>query len=81
MMHTGRELLRLLKQNGFEVVSIRGSHYKLQHSDGREVTLPFCASQYPKDTYFNILKQAGLRPSDQGRRGKAGAVSAGSPDA
>ena len=38
MMHTGRELLRLLKQNGFEIGSVRGSHYKMRHPDGRRVT-------------------------------------------
>lgn len=74
MMHSGPELLRLLKQNGFAVVSIRGSHYKLRHPDGREVILPYCQSQFPKATYFNILKDAGLRPSDLRRREKAGAT-------
>lgn len=68
MMHSGPELLRMLKQNGFEVFSIRGSHYKLRHADGREVVLPYCQSQYPKATYFSILKNAGLRPSDLAQR-------------
>ena len=68
MMHTGRELLRLVKENGFSVVSARGSHYKMRHADGRWLTLPFCERQYPKGTYFNVLKLAGLRPSDARRR-------------
>lgn len=63
MMHTGRELLRLLKAHGFKVVSVAGSHYKLEHPDGRRVILPYCNSQYPKKTYHQILKDAGLRPS------------------
>lgn len=74
MMHSGRELLRLLKQNGFDIVSVRGSHYKMRHPDGREVIPPFCQSQYPKATYFNILKLAGLRPSNRSRQAKAGAA-------
>lgn len=59
-MKSGRELLRLLRSHGFEVKSIKGSHYKLVHRDGRMVTLPFCNSQYPKPTYHRILKSAGL---------------------
>lgn len=39
-MHSGPELLRFFKRHGFEVVSVRGSHYKVRHSDGREVILP-----------------------------------------
>lgn len=70
MMHTGRELLRLLRKNGFTVVSVRGSHFKMRHPDGRWLTFPFCERQYPKGTYFNILKLAGLRPSDVARREK-----------
>lgn len=74
MMHSGPELLRLLKRHGFEVVSVRGSHYKLRHPDGREVILPYCQRQYPKATYFSILKDAGLRTDDLRRREKAGAA-------
>jgi hypothetical protein len=36
---------------------------KLRHPDGRRVVVPFCNSQYPKRTDFDILKQAELRPS------------------
>jgi predicted RNA binding protein YcfA (HicA-like mRNA interferase family) len=68
MMHSGRELLRLLEDNGFNIVSIKGSHYKMRHKDGRWLTLPFCDRQYPKGTYFNILRLAGLRPSDKSRK-------------
>lgn len=60
-MRSGRELLRLLRRHGFEVVSVNGSHYKLAHADGRRVILPFCNSQYPKATYHSILKNAGLK--------------------
>lgn len=59
-MHSGPELLRLLKRHGFIVVSVNGSHYKLNHPNGRRVILPFCNSQYPKATYHKILKDAGL---------------------
>jgi predicted RNA binding protein YcfA (HicA-like mRNA interferase family) len=67
-MHTCREPLRLLNEHGLEVVSVRGSHYKMRHGDGRWLTFPFCERQYPKGAYFNILKLAGLRPVDIKRR-------------
>ena len=66
-MKSGKELLRLLKANGFEVASVTGSHYKLLDQAGHTVTVPYCNTQYPKKTYHDILKQAGLRhgPSKQ----------------
>ena len=56
-MHSGPELLRLLKGHGFEVVSISGSHYKLAHP--RRVVLPYCNSLYSKATHFLILNGRG----------------------
>lgn len=34
------ELIRILEQAGFVVVSIRGSHHKLRHPDGRMAIVP-----------------------------------------
>lgn len=65
MMHSGPELLRLLRRNGFEVVSAKGSHLKLKHPDGRRVILPYCNSQYPAKTYHAILRNSGLKPVKQ----------------
>lgn len=36
----GRQLIRLLKKFGFEVVRIKGSHHFLKHSDGRVTVVP-----------------------------------------
>jgi len=36
----GKELIRILKEHGFEVVRSRGSHFLLRHSDGRATTVP-----------------------------------------
>lgn len=65
MMHSGPELLRLLRRHGFLVVSAKGSHIKLRHPDGRRVILPYCNSQYPAKTYHRILRNAGLKPATQ----------------
>lgn len=60
-MRSGKELYRLLIKAGFVAKSIKGSHYKMVHSDGRMVMLPYCNTQYPKNTYYSILKTAGLK--------------------
>lgn len=37
---TGQELVRLLQEEGFQVVWVRGSHVRLRHPDGRVTTVP-----------------------------------------
>ena len=37
---TGRELIKILHNVGFSVVRIKGSHHRLEHSDGRKTTVP-----------------------------------------
>ena len=37
---TGREIIRTLRKEGFEVTRIRGSHHVLRHSDGRAAVVP-----------------------------------------
>lgn len=36
----GRELIRILKGHGFEIVRIRGSHHSMRHFDGRYTVIP-----------------------------------------
>jgi len=36
----GKELIRILKNFGFDVVRRRGSHFFLRHLDGRTTTVP-----------------------------------------
>ena len=37
---TGKELIKILRKHGFEVVRIRGSHHFLKHEDGRVTVVP-----------------------------------------
>lgn len=60
-MKSGKQLLRMIRAAGFELVSIKGSHYKLRHPDGRWGVLPFCNSQYPPKTFHQIVKKFGLK--------------------
>jgi predicted RNA binding protein YcfA (HicA-like mRNA interferase family) len=42
---TGRKLIAALKRAGFTVVRIKGSHYYLQHPDGRATVVPVHAGE------------------------------------
>ena len=42
---TGKELIRALKNAGFEVVRVQGSHHRLRHADGRVTTVPVHAGE------------------------------------
>ncbi len=37
---TGKEMIKALRKVGFDIVRIRGSHHRLEHSDGRKTTVP-----------------------------------------
>jgi predicted RNA binding protein YcfA (HicA-like mRNA interferase family) len=37
---SGKDVIRLLRQHGFEVFRVRGSHHFLKHSDGRITVVP-----------------------------------------
>ncbi len=37
---TGSEIIKVLEKLGFNVVRIKGSHYRLKHKDGRVTTVP-----------------------------------------
>lgn len=54
-----RKLLKLLKAQGFEEVSKRGSHLKLRKGE-RTVILPHPKNDLPLGTVRSIYEQAGL---------------------
>jgi len=37
---SGKELINILRSQGFIVVRINGSHHRLKHTDGRVTTVP-----------------------------------------
>ena len=37
---TGEELIKALTKAGFSVVRTKGSHHRMEHSDGRKTTVP-----------------------------------------
>mgnify|MGYP002734994977 CR=1 FL=1 len=59
---TPREMIRLLKKNGFKEMSQNGSHIKLKNQrTGRQVIVPFHSKAMKKGLEQAILKEAGLK--------------------
>lgn len=58
---TAKEIVKLLKQNGFEEISQNGSHLKLKNTQGKTIIVPIHAKDLKKGLEQAILKQAGLK--------------------
>lgn len=54
------DLLKKLKKEGWEEVSIKGSHYKLK-KDNKTIIIPIHGKDIKKGLLNAILKQAGLK--------------------
>ena len=60
-LRDSRQIIRRLSEDGFTLVSIRGSHHKYRHADGRIVILPHPRKDIPAGTVRSIYAQAGWR--------------------
>ncbi len=59
---TPKEMIKLLKKNGFKKVSQNGSHVKLKNEKtGRQVIVPYHSKEMKKGLEQAILKEAGLK--------------------
>lgn len=57
-----KEIIKLLKANGYEEISSRGSHRKLYNpTTNKTVIVPYHSKEMKKGTEQDILKQAGLK--------------------
>jgi predicted RNA binding protein YcfA (HicA-like mRNA interferase family) len=62
MPMTSQEMIKLLKKNGFNVISQNGSHIKMRNpSTEKTVIIPYHAKDLKKGMEQAILKQAGLK--------------------
>ena len=62
MPMTPREMIALLKSNGFQEVSQNGSHVKLKNPEtGKQTIVPSHGKAMKKGLEQAILKQAGLK--------------------
>jgi predicted RNA binding protein YcfA (HicA-like mRNA interferase family) len=57
-----KELLKMLKEDGWQEKTQKGSHLHLEHPIKKgKVTVPVHGGDIPKGTLNSILKQAGLK--------------------
>jgi predicted RNA binding protein YcfA (HicA-like mRNA interferase family) len=62
---SGKNLLRLLQQLGFEISHIEGSHHYLRHPDGRRTTVPIHRNEDLQRSLIKlILRQADVSIED-----------------
>ena len=58
---TPREVIRLLKRNGWHEVPAVGGHKQFEHPNNpNKITVPFHNTDMKPKTLISILKQAGL---------------------
>lgn len=59
---TPKQMIKLLKKNGFKIVNQNGSHVKLSNEKThRQVIVPYHTKEMKKGLEQAILKEAGLR--------------------
>jgi len=57
-----KEIIKKLKQDGWELVNVKGSHHKFKHPERKNpVTVPHPKKEFPIGTLRNIYKQAGWK--------------------
>ncbi|MFM9104242.1 MAG: type II toxin-antitoxin system HicA family toxin [Cyanobium sp.] len=62
---TGKQLVAVLQQLGFENLRVKGSHHFLQHPDGRTTVVPIHAGETVGPGLLNsILRQVKLSRDD-----------------
>lgn len=62
MPKSAREILNILKKNGFKKIDQNGSHIKMYNSATKKTTIvPSHSGDVPIGTEKNIWKQAGLK--------------------
>lgn len=60
-MHS-REFIKLLEQEGFELVRVKGSHHQFKHAKSDKlVTVPHPKKDLPTGTLSKMMKDAGLK--------------------
>ena len=54
---SGKDLIRILENLGFEIIRINGSHHRLRHSDGIITTIPVHGNiDLPKGLIRKIIR-------------------------
>jgi predicted RNA binding protein YcfA (HicA-like mRNA interferase family) len=58
MLKNSRDIIRRLEREGFVQTSVRGSHHKFRHPDGRTVIVPHPKKDLPIGTVYEVYNQA-----------------------
>lgn len=54
---SGKKFVKLLEKQGFEVIRIKGSHYRMKNPDGRITTIPVHKNEdLPKGLLRKIIR-------------------------
>jgi predicted RNA binding protein YcfA (HicA-like mRNA interferase family) len=59
-LFSSEEIVKILANNGFVLVSQRGSHMKYRGASGETVIVPAGRKQMPRGTAQSIIRQSGL---------------------
>lgn len=60
MIRTSKELIRLLKKNGWYKVKQEDSHLKLRKNGFDDIIIPVHNKDLPKGLLIKLLKQSGM---------------------
>ena len=62
---SAKEIIKILKQNGFQLDHSTGSHFIFYHRESKtRVVVPYHNKSLPKGTMYSILKQAEIDKDD-----------------
>jgi len=62
-LYSSKYIIKILKKNGFEFISQKGSHKKFKKGM-QIVIIPDPKKEIPMGTFFSILRQSNLRKED-----------------
>jgi predicted RNA binding protein YcfA (HicA-like mRNA interferase family) len=64
-VRNAKEVVRVLRQHGFQKIDQAGSHQKWRNSDGRQVIVPFHGSKpIPIGTLKSIMEGSRIRSEE-----------------
>lgn len=58
---SSRDIVKALREAGFELVSVRGDHHKFRDNQGRTVVVPYPKKDMALGTLKSIERQSGLK--------------------
>ncbi len=60
-----KDLVNILERNGFKRIRRKGSHWVFYNEKtNKQTIIPFHNKDLPKGTFYEILKQSGLKKED-----------------